>query len=101
MSRFEDAMVLLTAMNLVTFYQLPDGYAVKLQTALDVEEFLSSPVYKRLLEQKIGDLAVSEMQPSVPKYAQDISKKFSDVFLQMSKVKLQPLLPKNVKYNLI
>ncbi|MDT2749544.1 DnaD domain protein [Streptococcus parauberis] len=80
MSRFEDAMVLLTAMNLVTFYQLPDGYAVKLQTALDVEEFLSSPVYKRLLEQKIGDLAVSEMQPSVPKYAQDISKKFSDVF---------------------
>lgn len=80
MNRFEEAMVFLTAMNLVTFYQVPEGYVIKLQTALDVEEFLSSPVYKRLLEQKIGDLAVSEMEPILPKHAQDISKKFSDVF---------------------
>lgn len=31
MKRFEDAMVMLTAMDLVVLYQLPDAYLVKLQ----------------------------------------------------------------------
>lgn len=80
MTRLEEALVVLTAMDLVTFYQLPESYVIKLQAALDREEFLQSPVYRRLLEQKIGDLAVSEMIPEIPKHAQNISKKFSDVF---------------------
>lgn len=80
MKRFEDAMVMLTAMDLVVLYQLPDAYLVKLQQPLGHEAFLKEPVYSRLLEQKIGESAVSELQLAIPNKARNISKRFSDVF---------------------
>lgn len=80
MKRFEDAMVMLTAMDLVVLYQLPNAYLVKLQQPLGHEAFLKEPVYSRLLEQKIGESAVSELQLAIPNQARNISKRFSDVF---------------------
>lgn len=80
MKRFEDALRMLTAMDLMVLYQLPDSYLIKLQQPLAHEVFLKQPVYSRLLEQKIGDAAVSELQVTIPSQARNISKRFSDVF---------------------
>ncbi|QKG76096.1 DnaD domain protein [Streptococcus canis] len=80
MKRFEDALRMLTAMDLMVLYQLPDSYLIKLQQPLAHEAFLKQPVYSRLLEQKIGDAAVSELQVTIPSQARNISKRFSDVF---------------------
>lgn len=92
MNRFEEALALLTAMDLLVFYQKVDHYLLKLNAALEVDEFISNPILRRLLEQKIGELAVSEMDIKIPNDAQDISKKFSDLF-----GKLQSQTPKTVK----
>lgn len=78
--RLEDALVMLTAIDLLVLYQLPDGYLIKLNPPLGNEAFLNNPIYSRLLEQKIGDLALSELQIVIPSQAKNISKKFSDVF---------------------
>ncbi|AHY16294.1 DnaD domain protein [Streptococcus iniae] len=80
MPRLEEALVQLTAMELLVFYQLPDSYLIKLQPTLDNDVFLANPVYYRLLEQKIGDLAISQLLVSIPKEARNISKRFSDVY---------------------
>ncbi|MBA2796419.1 DnaD domain protein [Streptococcus porcinus] len=80
MSRLEEALVVLTALDLVVLYQEVNHYLIKLQPALELEDFLINPIYKRLLEQKIGELALSELEVTIPNQARDISKKFSDVF---------------------
>ncbi|VTS37715.1 replicative DNA helicase [Streptococcus pseudoporcinus] len=80
MSRLEEALVVLTALDLVVLYQEVNHYLIKLQPALELEDFLVNPIYKRLLEQKIGELALSELEVTIPNQARDISKKFSDVF---------------------
>ncbi|MGT2935086.1 DnaD domain protein [Streptococcus castoreus] len=80
MKRFEEALVMLTAMDLLALYQLPDAYLIKLHQPLGNEAFLNHPVYSRLLAQKIGDLAVSDLQVTIPSQARNISKKFSDIF---------------------
>ncbi|MGT2887790.1 DnaD domain protein [Streptococcus didelphis] len=80
MTRLEDALVMLTAVDLLVLYQLPDHYLFKIQPSMDNEEFLANPIYRRLLEQKIGQLAVSDLEIKIPQAARNISKRFSDVF---------------------
>ncbi|EHI70021.1 DnaD domain protein [Streptococcus ictaluri] len=80
MKRLGDALVMLTAMDLLVLYQLPDSYLIKLNQPLSHEAFFNHPLYCRLLEQKIGELALSDLKMQIPRQARDISKKFSDVF---------------------
>lgn len=80
MRQVEEAFAILTAIDLLILYQTRDAYVLKLQPALDRETFLSNPVYRRLLEQEIGDVAVAELDIKIPQEARDISKKFSDIF---------------------
>lgn len=80
MRQVEEAFAILTAIDLLVLYQTRDAYVLKLQPALHRETFLSNPIYRRLLEQKIGDVAVAELDIKMPQDARDISKKFSDVF---------------------
>lgn len=80
MRQVEEAFAILTAIDLLILYQTRDAYVLKLQPALNRETFLSNPVYRRLLEQEIGDVAVAELDIKIPQEARDISKKFSDIF---------------------
>lgn len=80
MRQVEEAIAILTAIDLLILYQTRDAYVLKLQPALNRETFLSNPVYRRLLEQEIGDVAVAELDIKIPQEARDISKKFSDIF---------------------
>lgn len=80
MRQVEEAFAILTAVDLLILYQTRDAYVLKLQPALDRETFLSNPVYRRLLEQEIGDVAVAGLDIKIPQGARDISKKFSDIF---------------------
>ncbi|MDK7292874.1 helicase loader [Streptococcus macedonicus] len=80
MHQVEEAFAILTAVDLLVLYQTRDAYVLKLQPALNRETFLSNPIYRRLLEQEIGDVAVAELDIKIPQEARDISKKFSDIF---------------------
>ena len=80
MHQTEEAFTILTAVDLLVLYQTRDAYVLKLQPALNRETFLSNPIYRRLLEQEIGDVAVAELDIKIPQEARDISKKFSDIF---------------------
>lgn len=80
MHQVEEAFAILTAVDLLVLYQTRDAYVLKLQPALNREIFLSNPVYRRLLEQEIGDVAVAELDIKIPQEAREISKKFSDIF---------------------
>lgn len=80
MRQVEESFAILTAVDLLVLYQTRDAYVLKLQPALNRETFLSNPVYRRLLEQEIGDVAVAELDIKIPQEARDISKKFSDIF---------------------
>lgn len=89
MRRLEEAFVMLTAVDLLVLYQTREKYLLKLQPALGNEAFLNNPIYRRLLEQRIGDVAVEEMLLKIPDGARDISKKFSDVFTDIDQPMLQ------------
>lgn len=88
MKRLEEALVMLTALDLLVLYQTRDSYILKIKPALGNETFLADPVYRRLLELRIGEIAVSELEVSIPENARDISKTFSDVF--NSEIQNQP-----------
>lgn len=88
MKRLEEALVMLTAFDLLVLYQTRDSYILKIKPALGNETFLADPVYRRLLELRIGEIAVSELEVSIPENARDISKTFSDVF--NSEIQNQP-----------
>lgn len=81
MHQAEEAFAILTAVDLLVLYQTRDAYVLKLQPALNRETFLSNPIYRRLLEQEIGDVAVAELDIKIPQEARDISKN-SRIFFQ-------------------
>ena len=66
MHQAEEAFAILTAVDLLVLYQTRDAYVLKLQPALNRETFLSNPIYRRLLEQEIGDVAVAELDIKIP-----------------------------------
>lgn len=80
MQEVEEALAILTAVDLLVLYQTRDAYVLKLQPALNRETFLANAIYRRLLEQRIGDVAVAELDVVLPDGARDVSKKFSDIF---------------------
>lgn len=95
MRQVEEALAILTAVDLLVLYQTRDAYVLKLQPALNRETFLENPVYRRLLEQEIGDVAVAELDVKVPQDARNISKKFSDIFSAEDSPKAKKTLSKN------
>ncbi|TDE75605.1 helicase loader [Streptococcus vicugnae] len=95
MQEVEEALAILTAVDLLVLYQIRDVYLLKLQPALNRETFLANPIYRRLLEQKIGEIAVAELDVKLPDGIRDISKKFSDIF----SVDENPSVPKTVSKN--
>ena len=99
MRRLEEALVLLTAVDLLVLYQITDSYLLKLQPVLSHEVFLGNPIYRRLLEQKIGDIAVAELYLKIPEGARDISKKFSEVFKE-SELPVQSKSTSKVNFDL-
>ncbi|MGT2948973.1 DnaD domain protein [Streptococcus devriesei] len=80
MARFEESLSLLTAMDLLAFYEKEGLYYVKLLAPLTAEAFCKNAVYRNLLEQKIGQVALEHLEVSVPYDASNLSKRFSDVF---------------------
>ena len=95
MQEVEEALAILTAVDLLVLYQTRDAYVLKLQPALNLETFLANAIYRRLLEQRIGDVAVAELDVVLPDGARDVSKKFSDIF----SVDETPKVPKIVSKN--
>ena len=62
MDRLIKALKILSAFNLLTLYQKGDTYQLALHTPLSSQDFLEHPVYRRLLEKKIGDAAVEDLK---------------------------------------
>lgn len=83
------SLEMLSAMQLVELYHAENHFQVYLQPTLSSGEFLSNPVYKRLLEKKIGEAAVEALLPSQPKgEKQDV--KLSEIFqVEGAKVETQ------------
>lgn len=77
---FEQALLILTALDLVAVYKESDSYVFFLKQPLSQEAFLAHPAYRRLLERHIGDVALSELDLQIPEKAKDLSKTFADVF---------------------
>ncbi|WP_165209188.1 helicase DnaB [Streptococcus tangpeifui] len=92
--RFEAALAVLTGMDLVAFYQDLSNYIIELREPLTAQIFLANPVYRRLLESHIGDVAVAELEMEDISHLRNLSKKFSDVFSDKGEVELHPVQPK-------
>lgn len=90
MQRFEEALAVLTAMDLVAFYQKSEGYLIALKPALTATVFFANPAYRRLLEKKIGDVAAARLMVKEPEAVRELSKKFSDVFSDSGDVEIHP-----------
>ena len=95
MQEVEEALAILTAVDLLVLYQTRDAYVLKLQPALNRETFLANAIYRRLLEQRIGDVAVAELDVVLPDGARDVSKKFSDIFSVDETPKVPTIVSKN------
>ncbi|VOS85775.1 chromosome replication initiation protein/membrane attachment protein [Streptococcus pneumoniae] len=62
MDRLIKSLKILSAFNLLTLYQKGDVYQLALHAPLSSQDFLEHPVYRRLLEKKIGDVAVEDLK---------------------------------------
>ena len=62
MDRLIKSLKILSAFNLLTLYQKGDVYQLALHAPLSSQDFLEHPVYRRLLEKKIGDAAVEDLR---------------------------------------
>ncbi|MEX2784236.1 DnaD domain protein [Streptococcus sp. H49] len=91
MKRLEDAVSVMGAMELLELYESSGVYYFRLKQPLTRDLFLAHPAYRRLLANRIGDVAVQELALQLPKNARNISKKFSDVFdnLETDKASVQ------------
>ena len=73
------SLKILSALDLLTLYQKGETYELQLQSPLSSQDFLSHSVYSRLLEKKIGDVAVSAMKQA-PSEGEALSVSLSQVF---------------------
>lgn len=62
MDRLLKSLKILSAFNLLTLYQKGDTYQIVIHAPLSSQDFLEHPVYRRLLEKKIGDAAVEDLK---------------------------------------
>lgn len=88
MLSFEKALATLTAMDLVVFFKQRESYLIQLKSPLSGQEFLKVPHYRQMLVQKIGEVAIKELEVAIPENSHDISKRFSDVFDDQGEVTL-------------
>lgn len=98
MQALQDALAVLTAVDLLAFYKSAKGYYVlALRASLSVENFLEHAVYHSLLEQKIGEPAVAALKPARTDGLQNLSKRFSDVFTdeRLAQKDVKQVAPKN------
>ena len=98
MQSLQDALAVLTALDLLAFYKSSKGYYIlELKAPLSVNQFLDHAVYRSLLEQKIGDSVVAALKPGQTDGLQDLSKRFSEVFTDTaeSPSRLPKTQPKN------
>ena len=79
MDRLIKSLKILSAFNLLTLYQKGDTYQLVIHAPLSSQDFLEHPVYRRLLEKKIGDTAVSAMKQA-PSEGEALSVSLSQVF---------------------
>lgn len=80
MKRLEQALDLLSAMELLQVYRADDLTGLVLLPPLTVKQFLGKPLYKNLLAQRIGEASVESLQVSGPNKEKKVSKTFSQVF---------------------
>lgn len=80
LSRLEQALDVLGAMDLLAIYQKEEKYVFYLKEPLTKDAFLSHPLYQKLLAKKIGEPTVEEWQTARVVSAQNLTKSFSDVF---------------------
>lgn len=98
MQPLQESLAVLTAVDLLAFYNSPQGiYVVELKSPLSIEQFLKHAVYSSLLEQKIGEPAVDALKPKSLHGLQDLSKRFSDVFTdeRLAQKSVSEIKPKN------
>ena len=98
MQPLQEALAVLTAVDLLAFYQSPQGfYVIELKSPLSIEQFLKHAVYSSLLEQKISEPAVDALKPAGLQGLQDLSKRFSDVFTdeRLAQKSVSEIKPKN------
>ena len=98
MQPLKEALAVLTAVDLLAFYQSPQGiYVVELKSPLSIEQFLKHAVYSSLLEQKISEPSVNALKPASLHGLQDLSKRFSDVFTdeRLAQKTVSDIKPKN------
>ncbi|EHJ51571.1 DnaD domain protein [Streptococcus macacae] len=88
MARLEQSLSLLSAMDLIAIYEKTGKYFIKILAPLSGQTFLKNAVYRSLLEQKIGQVAVEHLDLQLPKEAVDRSQQFSDVFTMDSEVRV-------------
>lgn len=80
MKRLEQALDLLSAMELLQVYRADELTGLVLLPPLTVKQFLGKPLYKQLLAQRIGEASVEGLQGSRPPREKNVSKTFSQVF---------------------
>ncbi|HFR3426012.1 TPA: replication initiation/membrane attachment protein [Streptococcus suis] len=80
MKRLEQALDLLSAMELLQVYRADELTGLVLLPPLTVKQFLGKPLYKNLLAQRIGEASVESLQVSGPNKEKKVSKTFSQVF---------------------
>ena len=98
MQPLQEALAVLTAVDLLAFYHSPQGfYVIELKSPLSIEQFLKHAVYSSLLEQKISEPAVDALKPAGLQGLQDLSKRFSDVFTdeRLAQKSVSEIKPKN------
>lgn len=80
MQTLEQALQVLTAMDLLAMYEEEQDVILLVKNPLSVRTFLQHPLYQALLAQKIGEAAVEQMKSVLPPSEKNISKTFSEVF---------------------
>lgn len=89
MQSLEEALDILTSMNLLDLYADESGYQLLLKEPLTSSAFLQNPLYRALLTQKIGEASVALLKTEKPQ-KNSISKSFSDVFDATGNIVVQP-----------
>ena len=88
MDRLIKSLKILSAFNLLTLYQKGEVYQLALHAPLSSQDFLEHPVYRRLLEKKIGDSAVEDLRVESAE-GQEISVSLNQVFPDLAELGIQ------------
>ncbi|MGT2926054.1 hypothetical protein [Streptococcus cuniculipharyngis] len=94
MQKFQEALALLTALDLVVFYHDGSTYKFWLKQPLPLDDFFANGVLATLLEKRVGHSALLALTPQPPKDLVDLSKTFSEVFSDSGEIEYRPVKSK-------